>query len=114
MPLTGGEARTIVEVPTGQNLWPLAWTRDSQNVLYSRVTAGEARGSGPRAETSGLWVVSVNGGAPRKLEYSPPNGASLKEIRIHPDGRQVTFTVGENQIELWTLENLSATLTPTR
>ncbi len=114
MPLTGGQARTIVEVPAGQNLWPLAWTRDSQHVLYSNVAAGEARTRGPLAETSGLWMVSANGGAPRKLEYSLPNWASLREIRIHPDGRQVTFTVGENQVELWTLENRSATLTSTR
>ncbi len=99
------DERTIAFVPLFEN------APNASTLRVMPLTGGEARTRGPLAETSGLWMVSANGGAPRKLEYSLPNWASPREIRIHPDGRQVTFTVGENQVELWTLENLSATLT---
>lgn len=46
-------------------------------------------------------VVPVAGGAPRTLDLE----IGQLGLRVHPDGRQVAFTTGQQTFELWMLEN---------
>jgi hypothetical protein len=55
-----------------------------------------------------LWSVPARGGAPRPLGLEL---LGLRNVGIHPDGRQITFTSGFPGNELWSLEHF---LTPER
>ena len=50
-----------------------------------------------------LWRVPRDGGVPEKLafEISP----ETRDLRVHPDGRQVAFTDRQEVDEIWVLEN---------
>jgi hypothetical protein len=42
-----------------------------------------------------------------------PHGAP-GSLDIHPNGRRITYTVSENEIEVWAMDRLSSTPPPTR
>jgi len=55
-----------------------------------------------------LWLIPLNGSAPRKLDVdlSTAVDGQLGKIRLSPDGRQVAYVVGKSyQTETWVLEN---------
>ena len=39
---------------------------------------------------------------------------NLRELRVHPDGRQIAFTAGEGRGELWVMENFLPARQPAR
>jgi len=49
--------------------------------------------------------VPAAGGTARKLEVELGSAFAAFSLRLHPDGRTVAFTAGQNAGELWTLEN---------
>ncbi|MCX6376441.1 MAG: hypothetical protein NTU88_10495, partial [Armatimonadetes bacterium] len=49
-----------------------------------------------------LWSVSVQGGEPRKLDLTAEN---MRDLSVHPDGRQIAFTAGQTKSEVWVMEN---------
>jgi hypothetical protein len=58
----------------------------------------------------GLWsganellVVPIGGGQPPKLDDRI--NSLPAQIRIHPDGRQITWTARESKLEIWVLED---------
>ena len=63
---------------------------DQTGVIVVAVENGDSR----------VLLVPVAGTPPRTLAL--PKGAS--GIRLHPDGRQIAFTVGQMATELWALE----------
>jgi Tol biopolymer transport system component len=57
-----------------------------------------------------LWVISAQGGEPRKLDLpkSFQNSAmavNLRQPSIHPDGRHIAYTAGRDTSEVWVMEN---------
>lgn len=92
MPASGGAAREIMTMPFAEHFGccrALSWTQDSKYVLGARANGD-------------VWLVPVDGGAPVKTELSM---RGLKHVSLHPDGRRVAFTAGEQAGEIWVMEN---------
>ena len=53
-----------------------------------------------------LWQVSIADGKARKLPIDLP----VRQVRLHPDGRQMTFLSGDRTQEIWVMENFLPTL----
>jgi Tol biopolymer transport system component len=50
------------------------------------------------------WLIPADGGEPRQLELMEhvfPRG-----MKLHPDGRRITFLAGESRGEVWVMEGL--------
>jgi tricorn protease-like protein len=62
---------------------------DGENLLYCK-NVGE------------LWQVHVSTGAERQI--AKVNGELLR-AEVHPDGRQIAFTVQQAGSQLWVMEN---------
>jgi hypothetical protein len=82
MPATGGQSREVFrpgtnsEQFTGALRHALAWTPDSRSLLWVR---GDDRT---------LWKVPAAGGQPEKVGIPMQN---IKNLALHPDGRQLVF-----------------------
>ncbi|MEK7409247.1 MAG: hypothetical protein AAB225_29640 [Acidobacteriota bacterium] len=95
-PAKGGQAREVWRGPTGLSPRPIEWAPDGRSLLITRRR-------GPADPQTDLWLIPVQGGAPRKLELAAED---LRDIAIHPDGRRIAFTAGQDRSEVWALENL--------
>jgi Tol biopolymer transport system component len=96
MPAAGGEARDVlhgVQIPFGEA--PIAWAPDGLSLLFVK----QPSPTDPKTE---LWLISVQGGEPRKLELAADG---MRDICLHPDGRHIAFTGVKNRDEVWVLEN---------
>lgn len=71
-----------------------AWTPDGRYVLFTKAKA--------KSPDMTLWSVPAQGGAPKKINLTMP---LLRDLRIHPDGKRIAFTAGQNQQEVWMMEN---------
>jgi Tol biopolymer transport system component len=99
MPVTGGDARVVYTANSEHGLPNfLTWTPDGRRLVF----AGKIDAT---ANESTLWSIPVSGGSPTKLELTIQNVANLWNPSIHPDGRRIAFSAGEEQWELWALEN---------
>jgi Tol biopolymer transport system component len=95
LPALGGEARDVlrgVEMPFPGSV---AWTPDALSLLFTRTP-------NPRGSTTELWLVPVQSGEPRKLDLVADN---ISDVRVHPDGRHIAYTAGEDRQEVWALSN---------
>ena len=86
--VAGGESRDLLKGNSIGLDSELAWTPDGRGILF--VEKGE------------LWRVPVDGGAPQALGLKM---GQLRQLHLSPDGRQIAFTAGEGQSEVWVLEN---------
>ena len=96
MPTVGGEARDLLrveQIPFGEA--PIAWAPDGLSLLFLK----QASPPDPKTE---LWLISVRGGEPRRLELA---AEGMSDVCIHPDGRHIAFTEVKNRDEVWVLEN---------
>ncbi len=96
MPAAGGEARDLlreVRLPLGRST--IAWTPDGLSVLFAREPS-------PGNSKTELWQISVQGGEPRKLELAADG---MRDVCVHPDGRHIAFTAGQDTSEVWVMEN---------
>ncbi len=95
LPAAGGEAHDLlrgVQLPFPGSV---AWAPDGQSVLFTKQPS--------LADTkTELWLIPVQGGEPRKLDLTAEN---MRELSVHPDGRRVAFTAGENKQTVWVMEN---------
>jgi Tol biopolymer transport system component len=71
------------------------WTPDGQ-ILFTQY------GADWQPQMMSLWSVSPAGGAPRSFGVERHG---LRNVRMHPNGRQVVLTSGFPGSELWALEN---------
>jgi Tol biopolymer transport system component len=95
IPAAGGEARDLlrgVQLPFPAQI---AWTPDGSSLLF----AMQPSRNNSKSE---LWLISVHGGEPRKLELA---AVGIRDVCIHPDGRHIAFTETKNRDEVWVLEN---------
>jgi Tol biopolymer transport system component len=70
-----------------------AWTPDD-HLLFTR--------NDPATQLATLWAIRADGGEPRILSAGVHG---LRDLQVHPDGRQVTYTAGFPGGELWELNN---------
>ena len=94
MPAAGGETRELLREDRPLMRRPVVWAPDGQSLLFTRQPAGNAKAE--------LWLISVQGGAPRKLDLA---AEGMREPSIHPDGRHIAYTAGRNISEVWVMEN---------
>jgi Tol biopolymer transport system component len=97
MPITGGNPRELLQVRPPESIRPneLAWTRDGQYLLFVKAQPR------PQQQAS-LWRISVKGGEPQPLGLKMEG---ISDLRLHPDGRQLAFSAGEDTREIWVMEN---------
>ncbi len=103
LPAEGGEARDLlrgVEMPFPGSV---AWTPDGLNLVF-------ARKPNPRGSRTELWRVPVQGGEPQKLDLGADD---IRDLRLHPDGRHIAFTAGNDRQEVWALSNFLPAAEPT-
>jgi Tol biopolymer transport system component len=94
----GGESRELVRVkqPEWITFQSCTWTPDGRHILYG---TGMSMPQNPQVE---LWRVSVDGGEPQKLGLSMD---WMRHVRVHPDGKRITFCAGQSTNEIWFMEN---------
>ena len=92
IPTAGGKPRELIRL--NQEVHPsIAWTTDGRYILYTKRHGDESE----------LWRVLLQGGEPEQVGLAM-NG--LDHIRVHPDGKQIAFSAGEDKEEVWVMENL--------
>jgi len=101
VPAAGGEARDLLRgdeslMPIAFGFGTVAWASNDQNILFIRPT----KSGSSKME---LWIIPIQGGEPRKLDLTAEN---MRELSIHPDGRHIAFTAGQEKSEVWVMENL--------
>jgi len=101
MPTAGGQSREVFrpaapDGDTGPLRQSLAWTPDQRFLLWVR---------GNRS----LWRVPAAGGEAEKVGIPMEN---LKNLAVHPDGRQFVFDAATEEPghEIWALENFLPTV----
>ena len=100
VPAAGGEVRDLLRgdeslMPIAFGFGTVAWAPDNRNILFIRPTTN---GSSKRE----LWMIPLQGGEPRKMELMAEN---MLELSVHPDGRHIAFTAGQNKSEVWVMKN---------
>ncbi len=103
-PTGDGEPRQLLEVEDPDRLADhlLAWTPDGRHILFGKQRRTEPVQVG-RTE---LWRIPADGGEPEKLGEIE---GEARDLRVHPDGRQIAFTARKSVRELWVIENLLPT-----
>jgi Tol biopolymer transport system component len=101
IPVSGGEPRELLRVSQPPLLGPVSWMPDGRGILTAKTS-----GAG-----SELWSVPIDGGQPRKIDMGVTNFGGFK---VHPDGKQIAYLVGENKEEVWVLENFLPALNAKR
>jgi len=86
---TSGEIHQVTLPPDFKVTWG-SWYPDQSHILVSAVPSAKER--------SGLWKISLLGGAPQKLADDG------EQARVSPDGKKVAFLRGEYpRREIWTM-----------
>jgi Tol biopolymer transport system component len=89
------EILTVTE-PRALDAVSLAWVPNGRGlVVAQRLDANSLK--------KDIWFVPIDGSLPRKLEIET-NGLS-DPFSVHPDGRRIAFTSGEETNEVWALEH---------
>ena len=91
MPAEGGKA---TELCTSQEAYCVGggWSPDGRYIFFTEATEGTS-----------LWRVSVQGGIPQKVWQSENR---TEFFRIHPNGKQIAFSIRERTTEVRVIENL--------
>jgi Tol biopolymer transport system component len=95
LPVAGGETRDLVR--SAQMPFPasVSWTPDGRGVLFVK----QPRPDDLKTE---LWLVSAQGGEPRKLDLT---AEQMQGLTVNPDGRHIAYVAGEDRQEVWVMEN---------
>lgn len=86
MPAAGGELRELFKASRPE---ALEWTADGTHLLF--------------ASGSELWRIPAEGGQPERLGLKTLSANAT--LSVHPDGRRIAFTGGEQMHEIWVMEN---------
>ncbi|MEO7888868.1 MAG: protein kinase [Vicinamibacterales bacterium] len=108
-PVDGGESREILRLSDGEfDVMPMPWAPTSDAVIVRKfATLRNVPSRGGE-----LWLIPLNGRAPRKLDVdlSAAVEGQLGKIRLSPNGKQLAYVVGRSyQTETWVLENFLPT-----
>ncbi len=99
VPIDGGQARDVIVVPHPDSMpgfGGINWTRDARHLLFVRT-----RGTTDDAMRE-LWRVGIDTGEAVKVGLTM---RGLRDVTLHPDGRQIAFTAVDGNDEVWVLEH---------
>lgn len=86
--LDTGQSRELPGFPSPVAFYKVfSWSADGRFLFFSK--------------DGGLWRVAVESGVSEKLGLAMPG---LLQVRVHPDGRRITFFAWEFGAELWAME----------
>jgi Tol biopolymer transport system component len=97
-PFDGGASRRLVLPRIVDAFRGFDWTADGQALLVADV--------GDDVKARSLWLMPIDGRAPRKLDIDVSDWAVILGIRLSPNGKQIAFFTGRDAQELWALENV--------
>jgi hypothetical protein len=103
--LSEGDPQALYRPSQGARIQAVAWTPDDRQLVVA-VGKSENSGASPSAEGEGarFWLVPAGGGAPRDMGFNVKRLHA--DLQVRPDGRQLAYTAGWYQEELWVMENL--------
>jgi Tol biopolymer transport system component len=93
VPTTGGTPRELF-----RGVGRVVWTSDSRALLALKVPPDRQE----------LWVVPIDGSAPRNLGIEVHDSTGQIPFSLRPDGRQIAFVAGDaspSSSEIWRIEN---------
>lgn len=94
VPMDGGAPRSILTVTRPAGLaHSVEWLPDGRRLIARRFDNGKTT----------LLVIRLDGGAP--VEFTLPAEVVGFFFRVHPDGRRIAYSAGDQAFEIWTLEN---------
>jgi Tol biopolymer transport system component len=96
-------AREILRGDASERVCPSVWTADGREVIFTRAPVKPV----PAGDATRLWAVNADTQEVRLIGLRV-NG--LNEVRLSPDGRQITYDGGWPFQEVWVLENVLARL----
>lgn len=101
VPVEGGEVRELFkrEKMTAIGASDFQWTPDGKYILTVQAATPTTQES---AQGHELWRISVSTGE------AQPFGLAMKRmgnLALHPDGKRLAFTGGEQKFEVWVMEN---------
>jgi Tol biopolymer transport system component len=95
----GGASREILRVEGAQMLTAMmSWTPDSRGVIVHKLLHDAT-------DNREVWLVPIEGGAPRRLEIDGRKIAQGGRVLLDPTGRRIAYLSGEAKLEVWALEN---------
>jgi Tol biopolymer transport system component len=94
-----GTIRELLRATPGDDLRLMGWMPDGQSLLALR--SFDSR-DGPTARTE-LWRIPVDGSAPVFTGIAQPG---LRQVAMHPGGREVVYVYGSNTWETWVMEGI--------
>jgi Tol biopolymer transport system component/DNA-binding CsgD family transcriptional regulator len=97
IPAVGGEPRELLRVKEPERITTVTWMPDGRQLLF-----GRENGTAAQKQATAVWRIPVAGGAPQRLGLTMN---ALRHLRVHPDGRQIAFTAGSPEAEVWVMEN---------
>jgi Tol biopolymer transport system component len=100
MPAGGGEAQEVFELPESSTVTNVSWSSDGRYLLFLQ------------DDEDGNAIIRVprEGGEARRLWEAPQHMGAWAPS---PGGRRVAFWIGENEAEIWVMENLVEALKKT-
>lgn len=75
---------------------PHVWTQGGKSIFFIK------RISDAKTEKGELWQVPSAGGEPTKIGLSME---SMRNLRLHPDGKRFVYSSGKVAQEVWAMEN---------
>jgi Tol biopolymer transport system component len=97
---TAGSPRLLLRGTSKELLFQAQWTQDGRALVIAR--------EGGETGTRQLWLVPVDGSAPRKLAIDVANWSIGDGYRLDSSGRQIAFVAATGQpgLEIRALENI--------
>ena len=91
LPSAGGKPRQVAQLDELAQSYThfVTWMPDGEHLLFSK-------------RKNELWKVNVETGEQQQIGPAIEN---LVHATMHPDGRQIAFTVEQGGSELWVMEN---------
>lgn len=100
VPVAGGEPRQVALPGVPTPLMVMTWTPDGRHLLLQAAST-----PGGTADDTDLWLVSADGGQPRKVDLKRVFGGPT-QARFHPRTGQLAITAIESRREVWVMENV--------
>ena len=96
IPADGGTEKELCTTQDADNFAKALWSPDGQYIYFTE-----------RKEGTNLWRIRAEGGIPQKIWHSE-NRAEL--FSIHPNGKQMAFSIRERTTEIRVIQNLGTEL----
>ncbi len=103
IPAEGGEPRELYQFQKAAlpGHMRFEWTPDDKAILFTMPVAKNPSDLVQETEFQ-LMRISAEGGEPSTLSLTEDR---LRQVQLHPDGRQIVFTAGQTKAEVWVMED---------